>query len=271
MSFQPVIPFGGYAGWAFLNRTATQQQDAHEKTPLISRETAYFTENISKATTAEDLIADRTLLKVALGAFGLQDDLNNKAFIRKVLEDGTLSDGALSNKLADKRYLELSKAFGFGDFDTANTQLSDFGEKIVTAYKTQQFEVAVGDQQDDLRLALTARREFEKISNLDASEDTKWFTIMGNPPLRKVVETALGLPASFAAIDLDVQLNTLKEKAATVFGDSSVTQFGAAEKQEEMVRLFLLRTDLKALDVSNIRGQTALLLLQNSARANQLR
>ena len=38
---------------------------------------------------AADLVADRRLLKVALGAFGLEGEIDKKAFIRKVLEEGT--------------------------------------------------------------------------------------------------------------------------------------------------------------------------------------
>ncbi len=33
MTYQPVIPYGGMAGWAFLQRTQEAQQDAFEKKP----------------------------------------------------------------------------------------------------------------------------------------------------------------------------------------------------------------------------------------------
>ena len=42
MSFQPVIPFGGYAGWAFLKRTMASQQTALQSTPTNQRDEAYF-------------------------------------------------------------------------------------------------------------------------------------------------------------------------------------------------------------------------------------
>ena len=261
--FQPVVPFDGYAGWSFLTRTLDSQKEAYAESAEVAREVDYFKENISKVQSAEDLVADRTLLKVALEAFGLGEDINNKFFIRKVLEDGTSADDALANKLSDKRYLEFSKAFGFGETSPPNTTQSDFGSKITSSFTERQFEVAIGDQNEDFRLALGIERDLTEIANKDLSEDTLWFTVMGNPPLRQVFETAFNLPDSFGTIDLDKQLETFKDKAQSTFGDSGIKQFASAEKQEDLTRLFLLRKDVQALNVSVSSSQTALTLLQN--------
>lgn len=67
MTFQPVIPYGGMAGWAFLQRTQSAQQEAFDDNPVIQRDTEYFLKNIGKISTAEDLVNDRRLLSVALG------------------------------------------------------------------------------------------------------------------------------------------------------------------------------------------------------------
>ena len=118
MSFQPTIPLGGVAGWTFLKRTLATQKSAHAASSQLDREAIYFREKIGTIKTAEDLVADRRLLRVALGAFGLSGDLNNRFFIRKVLESSALDTKSLANKLSDKRYGELSPAFGFGTFAT---------------------------------------------------------------------------------------------------------------------------------------------------------
>ena len=103
MSFQPVIPLTGYLGWRFLERTSDAQQDIFAKSQPVQRATDHFREKIGKVNSAADLVNDRQLLSVALGAFGLDADINNRAFIQKVLEDGTLSQDALANRLADNR------------------------------------------------------------------------------------------------------------------------------------------------------------------------
>ena len=69
MTYTPVIPATGYAGWALLKRTLAKQTDSFVKSPEIKRDEDYFRANIGKITTAEDLVKDRRLLNVALGAF----------------------------------------------------------------------------------------------------------------------------------------------------------------------------------------------------------
>ena len=115
MSFQPTIPLPGIAGWRFLERTQGAQKAAFEKGPELQRDIAYFKEKIAGVTTAADLVADRRLLKVALGAFGLEGEIDKKAFVRKILEDGTTDPASLANRLTDKSWYKLAEAFGFGD------------------------------------------------------------------------------------------------------------------------------------------------------------
>ena len=264
MTYQPLVPLSGYSGWLFLNRTMESQQSAFENSSTRARETDYFREKIGSIETAEQLVADRRLLNVALGAFGLEDDINNKYFIQKVLEDGTLDADALGNRLSDTRYYEFSKAFGFGDFETPNTVLSSFADDIVTQYNAQQFEIAVGEQNNDFRLALNFARNIVEIADKETSDNGKWYSVMGNEPLRSVFETALGLPSSFAALDLDQQLDQFREKTRALFGDSEVAQFSDPEKQDTLVRMFLVRSEIASSPASLSSASNALTLLTSA-------
>lgn len=268
MTFSPTLPLGGYAGWRFLVRTSSAQTQSLATQAPVKRDLDYFRQNIGKVKTADQLVSDRRLLSVALGAFGLGDDINNKAFIRKVLSDGTIDTAALANRLADKRYLQLSKAFGFGDFPIPNTQMSDFAEKMVTSYTTMQFESAVGEQDPDLRLALDARRELGALASTAQSENTKWYSIMGSTPLRAVFQQAFGLPSTFATIDIDQQLGVLKDRASEVLGSSSVSQFSNPDKIETLIKTFLLRSTSTA--TSQTSGSAALTLLQGGTQYSLL-
>lgn len=265
MTFQPVLPFGGYAGWAFLTRTLPTQKAAFDKSPQLEREITYFQEKIGAISSPEELVADRTLLKVALGAFGLDSDISNKFFIRKVLESGSLNEKGLANRLADKRYLEFSAAFGFGDFAVPRSASSSFGSKITTLYRARQFEIAVGNQDEHMRLALGFKRSIGDLASRASSENTKWFTILGTAPLRQVFEKAFGLPASFGTLDLDQQLSVMKEKASALLGTPGVTQFSDPNAQDKLIRQFLVRVESQSVIAQSARGQVALSLLQNSA------
>lgn len=261
MSYTPAIPLTGYAGWALLKRTMSGQQAAMAASTEVKSDEAYFRAKIGKVSTAEELVADRRLLKVALGAFGLSDDIDNKYFIKKVLQDGTLNSTALANKLADKQYLKLSAAFGFGDFPVPSTKISTFPDKILEAYKAREFEAAVGEQDGDLRLALNLQRELPTLAAKTSSEDTKWLTIMGNTALRSVFETALGLPKSIGTLDIDQQLSAFKAKASAQFGSDSVSQFSDAASLDKLTKRFMLRSEIASFTQSS-GSNTAIQMMQ---------
>lgn len=258
MSFQPVLPMGGYAGWQFLNRTQDSQKAAFDAAPVLQRDTDYFAAKIGKVTTVDQLMADPKLLKVALGAFGLGDQTASKALISKVLSGGTASTNALANKLSDKRYLALAQAFNFGDGDTPNTQNAGFAATIVEAYQNQQFQTAVGQQDVNLQLALQMQTGLANLAKGSASEAAKWYTVMGTPAMRTVFQTALGLPSGFVSLDIDHQLQVFEDKAQQAFGDSSVSQFSDPARIDDLVKRFLVRSDAQ----SSAQGTSSSIALQ---------
>ena len=262
MTFQPVLSSGGLTGWRGLQRSMEIQTDAFNKSPEIVRDTQYFEERIGNIDTAEQLVSDRRLLRVALGAFGLSDDINNRYFIQKILEEGTLNQDALANRMTDERYKDLASAFGFGDFSTPRTKISDFGAGITAQYQERKFEVAVGQQDDTMRLALNATRELGDLGGSSSSEDTKWFLVLGSTPLRQVFETALNLPSAFGQLNLDKQLEQIKMRSASQLGDDSVSQFSDPAQVETLVERYLLMSQISSITTSS-SGQIALALLQS--------
>ena len=267
MSYQPIVLASGNLGWTFLKNTRDDQQEAFDNSSLMSRNATYFSEKIGEITSAEDLVNDRRLLEVALGAFGLDDDINSRFFIQKVLEEGTLGETAFANRLSDKRYFAMAEAFGF-DLAPPRTVLSTFAEDIINQYRTRQFEVAVGETDSDLRLALGAERELNDLADRSLSEDAGWFTIMGNPPMRRVFEMALGLPSELAAIDIDQQLREFRDKSEAIFGATNPADFADPELQEKLIQNFLFRTELENSSSISSSGTVALSLLQTLTPQN---
>jgi hypothetical protein len=262
MSFQPVLPLPGYSGWAFLKRTMVRQQAVQQALPVQQRDEAYFRDRIGKADTAEKLVNDKRLLRIALTAFGLEGDVNSKAFIQKVLEGGTLKEGSLANKLADKQYQKLAAAFGYGDFSVPRTKISTFPDEILTQFRARSFETAVGQQNNTYRLALNAERELPGLAAKTTSETAKWFAVLGNAPLREVMQTALGLPKSFSSIDIDQQVSVLKKRTEAAFGSSDIGQFKDPRKLEALTRRFLLQSEMQGQMAAVSPAATALTLLR---------
>lgn len=259
---QPIVPAGGYPGWRYLSATLADQVARMADSPIQARDRAYFRENIAEVASPSDLVADRQLLRVALGAFGLQDDLPNRAFIEKVLGDGVVARDALSNKLADKRYRAFAEAFGFGGTLPPRTQAPGFADRILARFDRQEFERAVGQQDEDMRLALTAARELPALAGRGLSDTTNWLTILGNPPLRRVFETALGIPSSVGSLDLDRQVDEFKSASNRVLGHSDVARFADPAETEALVKSFTLRAQLAAGPAATTPGMIALTLLK---------
>ena len=268
MAFAPVVPMGGVSGWILMKRIEGQQRETFDKSPEIKRATEYFQANIHKATSASELMKDRRLLEVALGAFGLEDEIDKKAFIQKVLESDPLDQRSFANKLIDSRYGDMANAFGYGSILGAQVGQSDFAAKITADYASHMFEVAVGESDADLRLALNARSQLADLAELaiDTGKDgSAWFKALGDRPLREVLQTAFGLPSAFSQIDLDKQRDVLREKTRELFGEESIAVFQDPEKVDLLVRRFLARKTAEQGITSATPGAGALTILQSGA------
>ncbi len=261
MSFQPQIPLAGIAGWRFLERTQPVQQAAFEKGPQLAREIAYFTENVGKIETAADLVADRRLLKVALGAFGLSDEIDKKAFIRKVLEEGTTDPKALAMRLTETAFREMSDAFGFGAETGRRNAEPGFASGIVAAYKTRAFEAAVGESNNDMRLAMNLKRE---IGELAAGEGASLFKVIGSKPLRQVFEKAFNLPSQFVQLDIDRQVEVFGDKLSKMFGKGDLTVFQDPANVDKLITRFLAISQIETGAAATSATSSALTLLQNA-------
>lgn len=264
MSFQPILPLDGYVGWRFLQRTLDKQQAAANAAPQLQRDEAHFREKIASITSAEELVKDRQLLSVALTAFGLQDDLPNRAYIQKVLESPAKEEGSFVNRLTDRRYKQLNAAFGFGDTYVSWNQIDEtFADRMVAAYRDQSFEVAVGAQNESMRLALGLQRDLADLARQDSSELTRWYTVLGTGSLRAVFETAFMLPTGFGALDLDRQVEILQGRMEQLTGSDTISQFKDPEAVDTLIRRYFLAGQVKAIQDNAIAGSGALTLLQN--------
>ncbi|KMO32655.1 DUF1217 domain-containing protein [Methylobacterium aquaticum] len=105
--------------YMLLSRNLATSLQRKGNEPVVSRETAYYQANIGKVTSIDDFMADQRLYNYAMKAFGLEDMSYAKAFMRKVLTEGTSDSTAFANRLADDRYVAFAKAFDFSPGATA--------------------------------------------------------------------------------------------------------------------------------------------------------
>lgn len=174
------------------------------KKPQAARETAYYLANIEKVKSIDDFMADRRLYNYAMKAFGLEDMAYAKAFIRKALAGGVDDPNSFANRLADTRYKELAETFNFARHGALTTVFERTRQGTVDRYMRQTLEEDAGSTNEGVRLALYFERK--------AANVTSPFGILADRALLKVVQTALGLPASMSFQDIEKQATLISER-----------------------------------------------------------
>lgn len=263
--FRPAIIVSGYSGWRVLEKTEPKQRETFEKSPGLLRDIEYFKENISKAKTAEDLVKDRRLLTVVLGAFGLGDEINKRGFILRILEGGTDADDSFANRLNEPRFKAMAKALGYGNIAGPKIELNSFQDDIISRFKSLEFERAVGDVDSDMRLAMNFKREILAIAQTESVDRSGWLQAMGQLPVRTLLSTAFGFPDAVAQLDIDRQVEMFEAKAQDLYGDKSAAVFLDPENVEDVIRRFFLFQQMKSGPNASTPGAAALTMLQTSA------
>jgi hypothetical protein len=77
--------------------------------PTVAQASKYFQDNIAQIKTVDQFVNNKRIFTYAMTAFGLSDMTYAKSLIKKVLEQGTTSSGALANTLNNPKILALAK------------------------------------------------------------------------------------------------------------------------------------------------------------------
>lgn len=172
--------------------------------PLTARDTEYYLENIGNVKSIDEFMDDRRLFNYAMKAHGLEDFNFATAFMRKVLEEGIDAQDSFANSLADSRYREFAETFNFVSFEGATTSFSRAQQGTVDKFLRQTLEENEGAQNQGVRLALYFRRQADGIENA--------FSLLSDPALLQVTQTALGLPPSTSTLDIDKQAALISDR-----------------------------------------------------------
>src|SRR3954452_5358945 len=101
-----------------INRALT---DTANK-PDVTRDTNYYLAHIGQVTSVDDFVNNFRLFSYAMKAHGLSDMTYAKAFMRKVLTEGTLTSKSFANELSDPRFADFANAFNFAALGSTATQ-----------------------------------------------------------------------------------------------------------------------------------------------------
>lgn len=193
-----------YTSYNLVTRDLERSLDRVEQQPFVQRETEYYLENIQKVKSIDEFVNDRRLFSYAMKAFGLEEMTYAKAFMVKALEGGISEDDSFANALTDRRYAEFVETFNFAQFGETATVFTKAQQGTVDRYLRQTLEEDAGATNEGVRLALYFERK--------APEITDMYEILADTALSKVIRTTLGLPESFALLDVDKQVEFFESK-----------------------------------------------------------
>lgn len=192
------------ASYSNITKDLTRSLKVTSEKPVVTRETAYYLENIESVTSIEEFIGDDRLFNYAMKAHGLSDMAYAKAFMRKVLTEGVDDRESFANSLVDSRYREFAEVFNFKRFGETTTVFDKTRQGTVDKYVRATLEEDAGSQNEGVRLALYFSRK--------ASGVTSVLQLLGDKALMTVVDTALGIPSSVAAGDIDKHADLIAKK-----------------------------------------------------------
>lgn len=186
------------ASYKIVSENLPRSIDRVADKPDVSRQTEYYLKNIGEVKSIDDFMSDDRLYRYAMKAFGLSDMAYAKAFMRKVLEEGTDKSDSFANSLADKRYREFAEAFNFQRYGSTTTAFDRTQQGTVDKFYRQTLEEDVGAQDEGVRLALYFERKAPTVDSL--------LGLLADPALLKVTQTMFGFSEATGALDIDKQV-----------------------------------------------------------------
>jgi hypothetical protein len=169
--------------------------------PAVKTATAYYAANIGSVTSVSGLVNNYRLLSYALTAYGLGDQVNNKALVTKVLEGGTTSSKALANTLSNPNWAKFAKAFSYLTSSTSATSATISAATSTTEsnYVEQQLEAQEGKQDVGVQLALYFQRVAPTISSS--------YNVLGDENLLEAFQTIFGVTLNtYGSVDTNAAI-----------------------------------------------------------------
>lgn len=179
------------------NKSRDIQMEA--QTPTVQRDIAIFAKAVQNAKTVKQLLANPTALKVLLTANGLGSEAGFPALAQKALMSNPTDPNGLANQLSSTngQWLVTAETYQFATKGLAIIQNPKAISTITNGYAEVLWRQSLDRQTPGLSDALYFLQNAKNFNNANQ--------ILGDPIMRSVVTTALGLPPQIAYQSLNAQ------------------------------------------------------------------
>ena len=259
--YQPVIPLPGNVGWHFLQDTYSRQLESFSNSSEIKNDREYMQKKLSGSITLDDFLADKRLLRITLTSFGLEGEEWKGGFIRKAIEEASDPESTFLTRLNNPKYTKFSETFApiEGKIIITSTELSE----MAANFESAAFESAVGDVDENMRLALNFQSQISEVATDGSSDKTILYRLLGDVPMTTLLQSALNLPAEMSSLDLDRQADVLKERMTSVLGINNMAELKSPEIVEKVIERFHVMETISNGASSYSPASAALTLLSN--------
>lgn len=168
-----------------------------------------YQEKIQSIGTVSELLADREVLDVVIGAFGFDPEEVTDDFLKQAFGSDLSDSKSFVNQQTDSRWAELVASFNFdaeGNLtrETMGT-IQQRGEvmETVNKYLRQTLEEAEGESNEAVRLALYFQRAAPNVTDA--------YGLIADDALMAVFRTTFGYSDEFSNMDVDQQARIIED------------------------------------------------------------
>ncbi|MGL3606114.1 DUF1217 domain-containing protein [Rhizobium sp. G187] len=201
-----------------------------------------YQEKIQTITTVDELLADRDVVDVVLGAFGFDPEEVTDDFLKQIFNSDLSDPKSFVFTQTESRWAEMVASFNFdaeGNLtrDTAGT-VQQRGETMetVNAYLRQTLEETEGESNEAVRLALYFQRA--------APDVTDAYSLIADDALMEVFRITFGYSDEFSNMDVDMQAKVIEDNL-------DLQELQDPEKMERFIQRFTAMYDVENADVSS--------------------
>ncbi|MFK7763133.1 MAG: DUF1217 domain-containing protein [Roseobacter sp.] len=216
--------------------------------------------NGTTVATPDDLLLNRDFKEATFDLLGLPQTFAARQLAQRVLDSEPNDPASFAALFPDERYSAMYDLFPFDPVETERTYPEGFVEEVVRNYLDRQFEIQVGDVEPEMRIALSLERELNQVVENSQSNDAQWFSVMASEPLRQAFEGALRLPSSFGSIDIDQQLQVLKDRSQQFFGTENVRDFLETDQLDGLRESYLVSSGIETIGTTSNASIASIIL-----------
>ncbi|MDR3530316.1 MAG: DUF1217 domain-containing protein [Rhodopila sp.] len=199
--------------------------------PAVQTTIAAFTKAVNGAKSVTQLLANPAVMNVLLTANGMGDQIGYAALATQALMSNLSDPKSLANTLTDPRWKTLAQTYNFAINGLSAIQNPQAIASIAQSYAQATWQKSQDAVTPGLSNALAFKATASTITSVDQ--------ILGNPTMRTVVTTTLGVPAQIAFQDLTAQEQAISSRI-------DITQFQDPKFVESFVQRYLIANSANA-------------------------